>query len=52
MEELEDFWVYLLPKVVELVKPRFDAGFFADSILVCLREANAILKSHVLAINN
>lgn len=52
MEELEGFWVYLHPKVVELAKPRFDAGFFADSILVCLREANAILKAHVLAINH
>ncbi len=52
MEELEDFWVYLHPKVVELAKPRFDGGFFADSILVCLREANAILKAHVLAVRN
>lgn len=52
MEESENFWVYLHPKVVELAKPRFDGGFFADAISVCLSEANAIIKTHVLEIIN
>lgn len=44
----EDFWKHLHPKVIELAKPRFQGGFYADSVLSCLREANSIIKAHVL----
>ncbi len=41
------FWGLLHPKVQELARPRFESGFYADSIVQCLREANSIIKKYV-----
>lgn len=40
-------WDLLHPKVTELAKERFESGFFADSVSVCLREINTIIKEYV-----
>lgn len=42
-----DFWTLLHPRVIELAKPRFDNGFYADAVVSCLREANSIIKEFV-----
>ncbi len=42
-----DFWSLLHPRVVELAKTRFDNNFYADSVSVCLREINTIVKNYV-----
>lgn len=46
-EPKNDFWKYIHPRVKELAQPRFDNGFYADSIVSCLREANSIIKNYV-----
>ena len=42
-------WDLLHPKITELAKERFEGGFYADSVLVCLREVNTIIKEYVRA---
>ena len=46
-DENIDFWKLLHPRVIHLGKPRFKKGFYADSVSVCLREINAIIKDYV-----
>jgi len=40
-------WDLLHPKVTELAKERFEGGFYSDSVSVCLREINTIVKEYV-----
>lgn len=47
MENSQDFWTLLHPRVIQLAKLRFEDGFYADSVLACLREINTIVKNHV-----
>lgn len=45
-ENLRDvFWDNLHPTVVELARPRFEAGHFADAVEACLKEINAVVKA-------
>ncbi len=48
----ENFWNLMDAKVVELAKDRFDNEFYADSISICLRELNHIIKNHVKSLTN
>jgi uncharacterized protein (TIGR02391 family) len=47
----EAFWQYLHPKVKSLAKTRFDNEFYADAVLMCLKDANSILKKYVKSKN-
>jgi uncharacterized protein (TIGR02391 family) len=47
-----DFWTLLHPRVVELARPRFEGGFYADAVVSCLREANCIIKEFVKKVTN
>lgn len=42
-----DFWELLHPRVKNLAKTRFDNELYADSVSVCLREINLIVKNFV-----
>lgn len=46
-ENNQEFWGLLHPRVIQLAKPRFDNGQYADAVLACLREINTIVKDHV-----
>lgn len=46
-ENNKNFWSLLHPKVMQLAKPLFDIGSYADAISSCLREINTIIKNHV-----
>jgi uncharacterized protein (TIGR02391 family) len=41
------FWQNIHPKIVEIAKPRFDAGFYADSVESSFKEINDIMKNIV-----
>ena len=47
IESSFNFWTLLHPRVVELARPRFESGFYADAVVSCLREANSIIKDFV-----
>lgn len=40
-------WDLVHPKVAELARERFENQFYADSVSVCLREINSIVKDFV-----
>lgn len=42
------FWTYLHPRVRELAEERFEMGYFADCVLICLREINSKLKKYAI----
>jgi len=42
------FWQNIHPRIVELAKPRFDAGFYADSVESSFKEINDIIKNIVV----
>lgn len=42
-----DFWNLFHPRVIQLARPRFENGNYADAVLACLRELNTIIKNHV-----
>ena len=43
------FWQNIHPKIVALAKPRFDAGFYADSVESSFKEINDIIKNIVIS---
>jgi len=43
----QDFWSLLHPRIVYLAQTRFENQLYADSVSVCLREINSIVKDHV-----
>ena len=40
------FWDILHPRVVTIAKPRFDSGFYSDSVEAAFKEINIIIKTH------
>jgi len=45
--DLEDhLWDILHPRVVTIAKPRFDSGFYTDSVEAAFKEINVIIKTH------
>jgi uncharacterized protein (TIGR02391 family) len=40
----KEFWATLHPKVVEIARPRFESGHFADAVEAALKELNAVVK--------
>lgn len=52
LENYQDFWNLLHPKVIHLAKTRFDNGLYADSVSACLREINTIIKNRVKQATN
>jgi len=42
------FWQNIHPRIIELAKPRFDAGFYADSVESSFKEINDIIKNIVI----
>jgi len=45
--QAEDFWARLHPTVVQVSKPRFDSGHYADAVEAALKELNQRVKDHV-----
>jgi len=43
----QEFWDLLHPRVIQLARPRFENGLYADAVSACLREINTIVKEHV-----
>lgn len=52
MDGSSDFWNLLHPRVVQLARHRFINDFYADSVSICLREINSIVKNHVRQVIN
>lgn len=45
--DLKDhFWFFLHPRIVTIAKPRFDSGFYSDSVEAAFKEINVIIKTH------
>lgn len=42
------FWNHIHSRVQELAQERFEMGYYADSVLICLREINSKLKKFAL----
>jgi len=42
----DHFWDILHPRVVTIAKPRFDSGFYSDSVEAAFKEINVIIKTH------
>jgi uncharacterized protein (TIGR02391 family) len=42
------FWQNIHPRIVELAKPRFDSGFYADSVEASFKELNDVMKQIVI----
>jgi len=40
------FWDILHPRVVTIAKPRFDSGFYSDSVEAAFKEINVIIKTY------
>jgi uncharacterized protein (TIGR02391 family) len=50
--QIDLVWALLHPSVVELAKPRFEAGHFADAVEAVLKELNSVVKQiHLTAAN-
>lgn len=47
MENNQDFWTLLHPRVIQLARQRFENGLYADAVSACLREVNTIVKDYV-----
>ncbi len=42
----DHFWNFLHPRIVTIAKPRFDSGFYSDSVEAAFKEINVIIKTH------
>ena len=42
----DHFWDILHPRIVTIAKPRFDSGFYSDSVEAAFKEINVIIKTH------
>jgi uncharacterized protein (TIGR02391 family) len=42
----DHFWDILHPRVATIAKPRFDSGFYSDSVEAAFKEINVIIKTH------
>ncbi len=47
IENNQNFWNLLHPRVIQLARPRFENGHYADAVSACLREINTMIKEHV-----
>lgn len=45
----DSFWDFVHPRIKAIAKPRFEAGFYADSVEAALKEVNSAVKQLVLA---
>jgi uncharacterized protein (TIGR02391 family) len=45
----ESFWDFIHPRIKAIAKPRFEAGFYADSVEASLKEVNSVVKQLVHA---
>lgn len=43
-----NFWNHIHSRVRELAQERFEMGYYADSVLICLREINSKLKKFAI----
>lgn len=43
----DHFWNFLHPRIVTIARPRFDSGFYSDSVEAAFKEINAIVKTHL-----
>lgn len=49
---VEDFWSRLHPSVVQIAKPRFDAGLYADAVEAAFKDLNVTIKAFMKSATN
>jgi len=45
-DQKDQFWNFLHPRIAMIAKPRFDSGFYSDSVEAAFKEINVIIKTH------